>query len=220
MKLNILYQDDYYIAAEKPSGLLVHPYWKETNEKQSMMMDLKRQIGKWIYPIHRLDRPVSGVVLFGLVPEAVKEIQAKWADESTKKKYVALVRDTIYTEVTRFEFSLKNDNKIPQEALTIATPLEHFEDSTLMEVEIKTGRKHQIRRHFSRRCTAVAGDRMYGKKPFNDRYLNDFGLQRIFLHAQSLSFIHPFSSEEIEITCPLPDDLSRTLENIRRSGDR
>ena len=62
-EINILYQDDYIVAVEKPSGILVHPYWKETNEKDSLMARVRNQIGQRVYPLHRLDRPVSGVLL-------------------------------------------------------------------------------------------------------------------------------------------------------------
>lgn len=214
MNLNILYKDAALIAVEKPSGLLVHPYWKETNEKQNLMKQLKRQTAAWLYPVHRLDRPVSGIVIFGLVPEAVKEIQSRWHSEETKKVYKALVRGS-HPEPMRFDFPLNNERKEPQEAITLARPLEIFEKATLMEVEIKTGRKHQIRRHFSRRCFQVIGDRMYGKKPTNDFYKERYGLERIFLHALKLEFPHPFENRQVKIKCPLPPDLAGPLSKMR-----
>ena len=219
MSLEILYQDEHFVAVTKPSGLLVHPYWKETNEKKNLLKDLKAQVGQWLYPIHRLDRPVSGVVIFGLAPEPVKELQARWHDESTKKIYLALAKNA-YTEICRFEFALNNEAKVAQDALTIATPLETFTDATFFEVEIKTGRKHQIRRHFSRRCSQIIGDRMYGKKPTNDFYRENLGLERIFLHAHQLSFLHPYTNERVTITSPLPEELARPLENLRRLSQR
>lgn len=214
MSLEVIYQDDHYIAVNKPSGLLVHPYWKETNEKKNLLMDLKKQVGKYLYPIHRLDRPVSGIVIFGLHPDAVRDLQSAWHQDDTKKIYLGLAKN-VHTGPRRFDFDLNNENKLPQNALTLANPIETFADSSLMEIEIKTGRKHQIRRHFSRRCSQIIGDRMYGKKPTNDFYKDNIGLDRIFLHAHKLFFRHPFTDEMLELTSPLPDDLKSSLERLR-----
>lgn len=217
MNLKVLYKDDHFVAVEKPSGLLVHPYWKETNEKASLLKELKAQIGQWLYPVHRLDRPVSGVVIFGLASEAVKALQECWRQDQTRKIYLGLAKN-IHTGARRFDIPLNNENKVAQEALTLATPIETFADSSLMEIEIKTGRKHQIRRHFSKHRSQIIGDRMYGKKPINDFYQKEYGIDRIFLHAHKLSFRHPFSGDMTEITSPLPEDLALCLEKIRKAS--
>lgn len=218
MNARVLYHDSHYIAAEKPSGLLVHPYWKETNEKECLLKELKRQTGLWLYPVHRLDRPVSGVVLFALSSEAGKRIQEIWRDGSTRKLYSALAKGA-HTGTMRFDLPLGNEKKIPQEALTLARPLEVFElektQATLLEVEIKTGRKHQIRRHFSRCRAQLVGDRMYGKKPLNDFFKNRYGVERLFLHAKRLEFIHPYTDKIVCIESPLPPDLEQALAKIR-----
>ncbi|MCO4753339.1 MAG: hypothetical protein KC478_02600 [Bacteriovoracaceae bacterium] len=214
MSLEILFEDEHFIATSKPSGLLVHPYWKETNEKECLLKDLRDQSGHYLYPIHRLDRPVSGIVIFGLNPDAVRKLQENWHEDSTTKKYMALARG-VHEEDLEFKFALRNDNKVEQQALTLASPLEKFERSTLMDIEIKTGRKHQIRRHFSRRVSHVIGDRKYGKKAINDFYKDNYGLDRIFLHAYKLSFIHPITQVPVTINCPLPEDLSAPLDKMR-----
>ena len=94
-EVKILFQDDFVVAVEKPSGLLVHPYWKETNEKDSLMARVRDQIGQRVYPLHRLDRPVSGVVLFALSSKIVKDFQLHWHFANTRKEYVTLCRNIL-----------------------------------------------------------------------------------------------------------------------------
>lgn len=215
MSLDILFQDEHFIATNKPSGLLVHPYWKETNERECLLKDLRDQIGKYLYPIHRLDRPVSGIVIFGLHQDAVRSLQSVWHDESTKKIYTALARGRHETD-QEYSFALRNEQKLEQEALTLTRTVELFERSSLLEVEIKTGRRHQIRRHLSRRIAHVIGDRKYGKKAINDHYKDNYGIDRIFLHATQLSFTHPFTGGKTIIDCPLPADLQNSLTKMRQ----
>ncbi|MBC76699.1 MAG: pseudouridylate synthase [Halobacteriovoraceae bacterium] len=215
MSLEILFKDEHFVATNKPSGLLVHPYWKETNEKECLLKDLRDQIDMYLYPIHRLDRPVSGIVIFGLNQEAVRSLQSSWHEESTRKIYTALARGR-HESPQEYSFALRNEQKVEQEALTLTRPKELFERSTLLEVEIKTGRRHQIRRHLSRRIANVIGDRKYGKKAINDHYRDIYGIDRIFLHATQLSFIHPITEKEVEINCPLPVDLQNSLSKMRQ----
>lgn len=216
MNIEILFEDEFYIAVNKPAHLLTHPYKAETNEKENLLFFVRDQIGQYLYPIHRLDRQTSGIVLFGKKPESVREIQEYWGTEKVVKKYKTLIHGDI-KQPGEFSFSLLSQKKVPQEALTLYTPLENFEHCTFMEIEIKTGRRHQIRRHFSRRMQHVLGDRKYGKKRFNDFYLNEYLLERLFLHAYFLEFHHPFTDAKIQITSDLPEDLLKVLMGLRKS---
>ncbi len=211
--INILFQDQDLLIAEKPSGLLVHPYWQETNEKACLMKKLRDQIGQYVYPAHRLDRPVSGPVIFGLTKEMIKEIQFNWHLANTKKEYVALVK-SIITEAGEFNFPLKNESGITQKARTLFTPLAHFENTTLVKVQIKTGRKHQIRRHFSRRCQNVIGDTRRGNSALNHLFRDEYGLKRIFLHCFSLSIEHPKTEKIITAKSFLPANLQEVLQKL------
>lgn len=213
--MQILFQDEYFIAVEKPPHLLVHPYKKETNEKDNAMARLRDQIGQYVYPIHRLDRPVSGVLLFGLKPEFLTSMQNIWNSELVTKKYFSLVRGQ-FEEAGQFDFALNDHNKRPKDALTLYYPLYLYQTATLMDIKIKTGRYHQIRRHFSRRVQHVLGDRKYGKKKYNDYYLENFDLQRIFLHSYELSFKHPYTEKMTQIYCPLPEDLRNPLYKMQK----
>lgn len=209
--IEILFEDQYMIIADKPSGLLVHPYWKETNEKDCLMKQLRDQVGFHVHPAHRLDRPVSGPVIFAKESDFIKELQFNWHLANTKKLYLALVK-SIIEEPGEFNFPLKNDKGITQKARTLYQPLFTFEDTTLVKIEIKTGRKHQIRRHFSRRCQNVIGDTKRGNSELNKLYRQQYDLDRIFLHSYHLAIEHPITETMIQVTSPLPKDLSSVLE--------
>jgi len=214
--IRILYESENFIAAEKPSGLLVHAYKKETNERDHLLRRLRDQTGHYLYPIHRIDRPVSGIVLFGLTPSIVREAKEVWHSATTIKTYIALVKGQITTEGC-FDFALNNDYKQKQTALTRFEPIQCFRETTLVKVWIETGRKHQIRRHFSRRCSNIIGDTKYGQGKWNRLFRDQFLLNRIFLHATHLKLSLPLSNEELDIDSPLPEELERVLENITQS---
>jgi len=213
LPIPVLYEDDNLIAVEKPSGLLVHAYKKETNERDHLLRRLKQQTGHYLYPVHRLDRPVSGVVLFGLNPDCVRELKSVWHHESTIKEYLALVKGQL-TESGRFSFPLLDETKQKQSADTCFDPITVFDTVTLVRIRIKTGRKHQIRRHFSRRCANVIGDSKYGQGGINKLFKGAYGLNRIFLHAHYFKVHLPSSQQEIEIQSPLPAQLQHVLAQL------
>jgi len=217
--IKVLFEDEYYIAVNKPHGLLSHPSNECRQVKENLLFDVRDHLGMHVHPVNRLDRGTSGIMLLAKSREAVPEMQKIWATDKIKKKYLALCHDAI-EDPGQFDFELGNDNKVKQEALTLYTPLEVFTDSTLMDIEIKTGRRHQIRRHFSRRMHALLGDRKYGKKKWNDEYLEKYQLKRIFLHSYILEFEHPYTGEEIKLYCPLDEDLTGPLEHIRSANKR
>lgn len=215
MIIEILYQDEDLIIVNKPANLLVHPYKEAKQDKTSLLKELKNQTGLYLYPVHRLDRPVSGVIVFALNPQSVRKLQEKWHTNEVKKSYLALVRSQFKSpgEIT---FELGDKNKVKKPAHTKYTPLELYSYATLMKVEIFTGRFHQIRRHFARTVQHVLGDRTYGKKKYNDHYLQEYGLERIFLHSHSIEFPHPTTNKTININCPLTQDLHSVLVKLNK----
>ncbi len=212
MEIELLYQDDHYLAVNKPSGLLVHPY-DQCRDRDHLMKYVKAQTGLYLYPMHRLDRPVSGIVLFALSPIAVSALQQQWGSSSVVKEYLCLVRRHFYQSGT-FDMPLSDDAGEKKTAITHYWPLERFKDTSLMRLQIETGRQHQIRRHFSRVCHNLVGDTMYGKGVTNNFFRQNFDLHRLFLHASRLTFIHPFSAKKIEIYSPLPDELASVLSKL------
>ncbi|MFZ9000866.1 MAG: RluA family pseudouridine synthase [Bacteriovoracaceae bacterium] len=217
--IKILFQDDYYIAVEKPSGVFVHPMEKRgIEERNNLLKRVKEQTGHYLYPVNRIDRPVSGVVLFALNKEATRKMQDIWKDDETKKYYITLCKGTL-DEPGEFNFALKDDNGNEKQSRTTYGPIYSFGDITLCLVQIFTGRKHQIRRHFSRRCMNLLGDTTYGKGKVNHFFRDHFGLGRIFLHSSRLEFIHPFTNEKVKIYSELSEDLRKALKEIYLSYD-
>ncbi|WP_127716655.1 RluA family pseudouridine synthase [Halobacteriovorax sp. HLS] len=210
--IEILYQDENIIVVHKPSGLLVHPYWKETNERENLMATVRDQIGQKVYPIHRLDRPVSGAMMFGLNGDIVKRIQEFWHDKTlVHKEYLALVYGDIEA-AGKYDFALSDANKIKKDALTKYRPLSRADRSTLVQVVIETGRTHQIRRHFSRSHHHLIGDTKHGKGNINRFYRDEYDFHRIFLHSYRFKINLEFL--KIDVTCPLPKELSGLLDRL------
>ena len=213
--IKIHFQNEDIVIVEKTPHILVHPNKKLNNDKHSLLDLVANQLDSYIYPIHRLDRPVSGIVTFALNKSAAKNLSQAWTTDLVKKKYLALVRGKFYSPST-LNFPLKHKKKNEyQDAITHYKPIQAFKDSTYIEVVIETGRYHQIRRHFARTVNHVLGDRTHGKKKYNDFYLENFNLERIFLHSYNLKIDQSIIGVEIEVTSPLPDDLALVIEKIR-----
>lgn len=216
---SILFENEHYVSALKPAWWLTHPSNEARHIKENLMSYVRDQLELYVYPINRLDLQSSGIVLFGKHPEAVTKMQAHWHGEYTTKRYIALVHGKVAPQ-GEFNFSLNDENKRPKNARTLYRTLQYYVNASdvlnasLVEVEIKTGRRHQIRRHFSRRMHALIGDRKYGKKIWNDPFRDKFGLNRLFLHASFLKFQDPYSLEVIEINSALPLELQKVLDQM------
>lgn len=212
-KIQVLFEDDDLIAVAKPSGLFVHPYHGVSDEKIHLMKLVKNQTGHYLYPIHRLDRPVSGVVLFGKAGKVVAQIKEDWNGEENIKEYLTLVRGKlIYPD--EFNMPLKNDVGVPQAARTLYWPLWSNGKISLIRVHLKTGRRHQIRRHFSKRLHNLIGDTAYGKGPINQEFREIYSLKRIFLHAFRMKVFNPVTKKVYDISCPLTEDLVHVLRQL------
>lgn len=206
-----LYEDDHYLAVSKPSGLLVYSFKKKCSDSNNLVDIVREKFNlPNASPIHRLDRGVSGVLLFGKSSEAIKLIKEKWHSVETKKKYITLVKGEISSS-GKFNKKIRNDKGYNQNALTEYEPIYKFDTTSLVYASIKTGRKHQIRRHFSRSGFHILGDMRYGYRDLNDEFREKFDLRRMFLHSSSLSFYHPYLEKNISIFCPLPLKLRDVL---------
>jgi len=215
--LIVLYEDDDLVAVSKPFGLIVHRT-RMSEDKVFLLQSLRDQLGYPLYTIHRLDRPTSGVVLFGKTPQAAAEISKLFREQKIKKYYLAVVRGWI-NDSGVIEYGLKDveTGKLqPQEAVTHYRPLGTSEIDhaiglkyptarfSLTLVEPLTGRRHQIRKHFSHLRHPIIGDKKHGDVKQNKYFRENFGLDRMFLHALQISFKHTFSSRQLCIYCP-PD---------------
>ena len=213
--IKIHYQDENVVIVEKPTLILVHPNKKLNNDPHSLMDLVRDQIGAYVYPFHRLDRPVSGIVAFALNKETASKLSQAWGSDLVVKKYIALVRGR-YLEAGKLDFPLKKPGSSEyQEPLTYYKPIAVFSDSSLLEVEIKTGRFHQIRRHFARTVNHVLGDRTHGKGKYNNQYRDEYGLERIFLHSHELKIDEEVLGYKIQITSELPEELKMVLKTLK-----
>ncbi|MDG6360993.1 tRNA pseudouridine(65) synthase TruC [Glaesserella parasuis] len=230
MKLEIIYQDDELIAINKPAGMLVHRSWLDKHETVFAMQTLRNQIGQHVFPIHRLDRPTSGVLLFALNSEMARTMSQLFEQHQIQKSYLAVVRGYLQGE-GRIDYPLKvqldkiadkfSQEKEAQEATTdyrnIATiempyPAGKFATArySLVQLYPKTGRKHQLRRHLKHLFHPIMGDTNYGDLHQNRALTANTGCDRLMLHSNSLQFIHPKTLQKIEIKAPL-DEQWKTL---------
>jgi 23S rRNA pseudouridine955/2504/2580 synthase len=174
--------------------------------------------------VHRLDRETSGVLLIALKRRALTGMHAAMRDGKVEKRYLTLVAGRWPNPLQHVKLPLhkrvteEGEKRVTvrdegQTAHTIFRRLQSFADFTLLEAELKTGRTHQIRVHTSHLGFPIAGDDKYGDFALN-KTLASQGLKRMFLHAASLSFIHPISGERLQIEAPLPEDLQSFLDHL------
>ncbi len=214
--LEVLYRDEHLIAINKPSGLLVHRGW--ANDRITALSLVRSLAGQRVYPVHRLDRGTSGVLLFALSPEVVKVAQAQLEKMKMVKTYVTLVRG-ITPGAGEIDHPIaKEKGKPKQPARTSYRRLGTFERYSLVEAIPHTGRTHQLRRHFKHISHHIIGDVNYGKGDHNRLFRERFGLHRLALHALSLELPHPTTEERLLLRAGLPPDLAGPLEAMGLLG--
>lgn len=221
--LTILYRDEHLIAINKPAGMLVHRSWLDKHETVFAMQTLRDQIGQHVFPIHRLDRPTSGVLLFALDSDTARIMSQQFEQHQLEKQYLAVVRGYLNGE-GRIDYPLKvQQDKIadkfcqpkePQSAITDYHTLAQVEMPyaagkfatarySLVQLKPKTGRKHQLRRHLKHLFHPIMGDTNYGDLHQNRALTANIGVDRLFLHAQRLQFDHPHRLQNITLNAPL-----------------
>lgn len=232
--LDILYRDDSLIAINKPAGMLVHRSWLDKHESVFAMQTLRDQIGQHVFPVHRLDRPTSGVLLFALNAETARIVSEQFEQHQVQKSYLAVVRGYLSGE-DRIDYPLKvqldkiadkfSQEKAPQEAITdyqgLATvempyPAGKFSSArySLVQLFPKTGRKHQLRRHLKHLFHPIMGDTNYGDLHQNRALTAHTGCDRLFLHANQLSITHPHKLQKITINAPLDSQWQRLFSQF------
>ncbi|MDH4163155.1 MAG: RluA family pseudouridine synthase [Nitrospirota bacterium] len=244
--LHVVYEDDAMVVLNKPAGLVVHPapgnytgtlvnallfhYGSLPAALGSGPDDEEGEGGRERAGIvHRLDKDTSGIMVVARTPEVLRTLSAQFKARIVQKKYLALVAGVIKKGSGTIEAAIgrhvKERKKIsvhtasPREAITLFRVMERYRIATLVEVEIKTGRTHQIRVHMSHLGHPVLGDRTYG----NDRLLKigDLMIDRQMLHAESLSLRHPISGHPMTFSAPPPADMQAVINALRvMSRDR
>jgi tRNA pseudouridine65 synthase len=210
--MEILYRDADFVAVNKPSGLAVHRGWATG---QQFAMTLARDaLGQWVYPVHRIDRGTSGVLLFGLSPAAARQLCERFERHEVEKRYLALVRGNPPAQV-RIEHALVPESgAAPQPACTEVRSLLQLGRYAWVEARPQSGRLHQIRRHLKHISCPIIGDVKYGKGEHNRLFRERYALHRLALHSATLRLLD-LNGEPREIHAPLPLELSRALELLQ-----
>lgn len=229
--LPILFQDDRLVAIHKPSGLLVHRSELDRHETRFAVQLLRDQLGRHVYPAHRLDRGTSGVLLFALDRDTARMVGGQFERQEVAKTYLAVVRGhppesghidhALSRRRDDAEWVGKDASDEAQPAVTdfrrLATcELPHAVDRyptsryALVELYPQTGRRHQLRRHLKHIAHPIIGDATFGKGRHNRLFQELFGSARMLLACTRLQLQHPDGSP-LDIMAPPDDDFARVL---------
>ena len=234
-EFKILYHDEHIVAIHKPAGLLVHRSPIDKHETQFAVQMTRDAIGQEVFPIHRLDKPTSGLLLFSLDKTSARDLGEQFMNHTIAKTYHAICRGwaaeqglidkPLKYQKDKIADKDKADTDVIQEAQTAyktlaTTSVNHqigrFEQQRycLMELAPKTGRKHQLRRHLNHLNHPIIGDVKYGDRHHN-HFFNDWhGHHRLYLAATSLEFIHPATKKNIKINAPIQSNFESTLKAL------
>jgi len=234
-ELRILYQDEFLVAIDKPAGLFVHRSYLDRHEKYFALQLLRDQLGQYVYPLHRLDRPTSGVLLFALNEDTARDMGKIFEEKQIQKTYFALTRGHLIgngviehplkEKLDKLGDKFANTDKAAQDAvsyyesiITATLPIAVGKyDSvrySLVKVAPKTGRRHQIRRHLAHLRHPIIGDINYGDNKQNPFFISHFGFKRLMLFAQSLTFRHPHADQEIVINAEFDQHWLSVFEHL------
>lgn len=222
---HVLFQDDYLLIIDKPPGIdfqPTHARFKGTLYDATLRFIESTATGKGkvsLGMVQRLDRDTSGVTVFSIHQRAHRAMTLMFADRRVDKRYRTLVFGRLKEKEGEFRSLLarqhrtnlmKSVKKGGKEAITRYRVVEEFAESTLVEVELITGRSHQIRAHFSEAGHPLLGDTRYG----GPAHISGCEIQRSMLHAFRLSFGHPVSHENLMFEAPLPEDMAGLLARL------
>lgn len=232
-EFKIVYQDDVLVAIHKPAGLLVHPSPIDKHETQFAVQLTREAIGQKVYPLHRLDKATSGLLLFALDSETARHLGKQFEEHTIQKTYLAICRgwapeSGLIDKPLKYKADrIADKHKLNQEILQPAqtefeklatTEIEHQigrfpkQRYSLLKLKPKTGRKHQIRRHLNHISHPIIGDVNYGDRHHNHFFNEWLGQHRLYLAATTLQLIHPITGELMEIKAPL----EKTFESTRQ----
>ncbi len=242
--LNIVFEDEYLAVINKPAGMVVHPgagnqsgtlanaiawhfkFQTEDAELQNSDIGLESGTNHRVGIVHRLDKFTSGLIVVAKSEEIHEAISSQFRDRTVEKKYIALVHGNPRENLGVIDRPIARDRwqrtKMTvaakgRNALSLWKVIRRYEKFALLEIEIKTGRTHQIRVHLASINDPVVGDETYNEG--RDNTISDIkirkaisDLNRFFLHAQHLSFDHPKTQERLEFTADLPEELRALLK--------
>lgn len=233
--LPILFQDNEIVVVNKASGLLVHRSAIDTRAHEFVLQMLRDQLGQKVFPVHRLDRPTSGALVFALSSSSARKLSLEFSEGRVAKTYLAIVRGHTPQEIM-IDYPLKEEldaitdsraqkNKPAQEAITTISTIANVEFPvsvdkfptsrySLIRVQPKTGRKHQIRRHLHHIGHPIIGDVNYGNGKHNRFFKETFQINRLLLACTEISFLHPTENKMNTIRAPLSPDFQNLIEKL------
>lgn len=219
MSLEIIFEDEQLICVHKPNNMLVHHAHHSRNvaNETSLLQLILEKTGKKVYPIHRLDRKTSGIILLAKETQFVSNFQELFTNNQIQKTYYGVVRgfspDTkiIDSPVKGRDANVHKDaltHLKTLEKITLNIPVKPYDSSrySLVELSPKTGRMHQLRVHSNKISHPLIGDAKYGDKNHDMMFDENFGWKNMFLHAGKLEFQHPFTSENLILKAAFPED--------------
>lgn len=234
-QLEILYQDEYLVVINKPSGLLVHRSLIDKHETRFAIQLLRDQIGQRVYPVHRLDKPTSGVLVFALDSETARALNMQFTGSEVEKQYLAVVRGfadeqghidhPLKEQLDRIADAQADQDKAAQSAITDYQRLATVElpfavgryptaRYSLLKLWPRTGRKHQLRRHMKHIFHPIVGDTTHGDGRHNDFFRQQFNNQRLLLAATQIRFRHPHADSEMVIRAGVGTAFEQLLEAL------
>ncbi len=214
----ILHRDEHLVAIDKPPGALVHRT-PTTRQGHIVLQGLRDQLGRRVWPVHRLDRATSGVLLLALDAETASALAREFKERRVEKTYLALVRGWPAEKGLIDHPVHSGEHKNPEkrkEAVTryrrlakaeLPVAVDRYPTSryALMEARPLTGRYQQLRQHFKKISHPIIGDTTWGDGKHNRFFRERYGVHRLMLHALRLAFTHPISGEPVAVEAPVDD---------------
>ncbi|MFK8060242.1 MAG: pseudouridine synthase [Polaribacter sp.] len=219
MSITVVFEDEYVLCVRKPNNMLVHHAHHSRNvaDETSLLQQIQEERGLKVYPIHRLDRKTSGIILLAKETQFVSKFQELFTKNEIQKTYYGIVRGFSPDE-KKIDSPVKGrDANMHKEALTylqtlekitLNIPIKPYDSSrySLVALKPETGRMHQLRVHTNKISHPLIGDPKYGDKNHNVMFDQHFRWNNLFLHAATLEFKHPFTSEELSLKASFPKD--------------
>lgn len=210
LEVPVLFRDEALVVVNKPSGMAVHRGWGAG--PRFALQWVRDSVGQHVFPVHRLDQPTSGALLFALSSEVAATLALAFREGRVSKRYLALVRG-VPPAAGLIDHPVPRERGGPRVEAQTEFRLRHaFPRYALVEARPLTGRLHQIRRHLKHLSHPIIGDVDYGKGEHNRLFREAWGLRRLALHAFSLGFEHPLEpGRRVEVVAPLLPDLAEPL---------
>ena len=222
--LLVLHRDAWLVAVAKPPGMAVHRS-EQVHDRAPALQVLRNQLGCWVYPVHRLDRGTSGVLLFALDPDTARVVGEAMTRRDVDKRYLAVVRG-FAPEHADVDYPLREAPELPPQparttlqrlgTVVLPIPVGRYPEArySLVELRPHTGRLHQLRKHMAHLRHPIVGDVRHGEGRHNRLFRERFGVHRMLLHARAMTLPHPVTGAPLQLRAPLDEELATLLSTL------